>query len=69
MFFTAVDTAPTGHVQVHHRQVVEEDRRMLLTNELESIALPDGTTQTLDPAAPDTFANRYFHGPLSVGKR
>lgn len=37
-------------------KVVEEDRRMLLANELESITLPDGTTQTLGPAARDAFA-------------
>jgi hypothetical protein len=37
-------------------KVVEEDRRMLLANELESITLPDGTTQALGPAARDTFA-------------
>ena len=37
-------------------KVVEEDRRMLLANELESITLPDGTTQALGPAARDAFA-------------
>lgn len=37
-------------------KVVEEDRRMLLANELESITLPDGTTQVLGPAARDAFA-------------
>ena len=37
-------------------KVVEEDRRMLLANELESITFPDGTTQTLGPAARDAFA-------------
>ncbi|KAI0300723.1 hypothetical protein B0F90DRAFT_1722805 [Multifurca ochricompacta] len=36
-------------------KVVEEDRRLLLASELESITLPDGTTQTLGPAARDTF--------------
>ena len=29
---------------------------MLLINELESITLPDGTTQALGPAARDAFA-------------
>jgi Guanine nucleotide exchange factor in Golgi transport N-terminal/Dimerisation and cyclophilin-binding domain of Mon2 len=37
-------------------KVVEEDRRLLLANELESITLPDGNTQTLGPAARDAFA-------------
>ena len=37
-------------------KVVEEDRRMLLANELELITLPDGTTQALGPAARDAFA-------------
>ena len=37
-------------------KVVEEDRRMLLANELESITLPDGTKQALGPAARDAFA-------------
>ena len=37
-------------------KVTEEDRRMLLANELESITLPDGTTQPLGPAARDAFA-------------
>ena len=37
-------------------KVVEEDRRLLLANELESITLPDGTTKTLGPVARDTFA-------------
>ena len=37
-------------------KVVEEDRRLLHANELESITLPDGTTQTLGPATSDTFA-------------
>jgi hypothetical protein len=37
-------------------KVIEEDRRMLLANELESITLPDGTTQALGPAARDAFA-------------
>ena len=37
-------------------KVVEEDRRMLLANELESITLPNGTTQALGPAARDAFA-------------
>jgi len=37
-------------------KVVEEDRRLLLASELESITLPDGTTQSLGPAARDTFA-------------
>ena len=37
-------------------KVVEEDRRMLLANELESITLPDGATQALGPAARDAFA-------------
>jgi hypothetical protein len=30
-------------------KIVEEGRRMLLTNELESIALPGRMTQALDP--------------------
>jgi len=37
-------------------KVVEEDHRMLLANELESISLPDRTTQALGPAARDAFA-------------
>ena len=37
-------------------KVVEEDRRLLLASELESITLPDGTTQSLGPAARDAFA-------------
>ena len=37
-------------------KVVEEDRRLLLANELESITLPDGTTKTLGPVARGTFA-------------
>jgi hypothetical protein len=37
-------------------KVIEEDRRMLLANELESITLPDGATQALGPAARDAFA-------------
>jgi len=37
-------------------KIVEEDRRLLLTSELESITLPDGTTQSLGPAARDTFS-------------
>ena len=37
-------------------KVVEEDRRLLLANELESVTLPDGNTQTLGPAARDIFA-------------
>jgi hypothetical protein len=37
-------------------KVVEEDRRLLLANELESVTLPDGNTQTLGPAARDAFA-------------
>jgi hypothetical protein len=39
-------------------KVVEEGRRMLLANELESITLPDGTTEALGPAMPvrDAFA-------------
>ena len=37
-------------------KVVDEDRRLLHTNELEPITLPDGTTQTLGPAARDAFA-------------
>jgi hypothetical protein len=36
--------------------VVEEDRRMLLVNELESITLPDGTTPAFCPTARDAFA-------------
>ena len=35
---------------------LEEGRRMLLANELESITLPNGTTQALGPAARDAFA-------------
>jgi hypothetical protein len=30
-------------------KIIEEDRRMPLTNELESITLPDRLTQALDP--------------------
>jgi hypothetical protein len=37
-------------------KVVEEDRRMLLTNELQSITLPVWTTQALSSAACDAFA-------------
>jgi hypothetical protein len=37
-------------------KVVEEDRRLLLANELESITLPNGATQALGPAARDAFA-------------
>lgn len=37
-------------------KVVEEDRRMLFVNELESITLPDETTQALRPATCDAFA-------------
>ena len=37
-------------------KVVKEDRRMLLANELESIAPLDMTTQPLGPASRDTFA-------------
>jgi hypothetical protein len=36
-------------------KVVEEDRRMLLSNELESITLPNRLTQALGPAARDAF--------------
>jgi hypothetical protein len=36
-------------------KVVDEDRRMLLANELESITFPDGTPQALGPAARDAF--------------
>ena len=37
-------------------KIVEEDHRMLLANELESITLPNGTTQALAPAVHDAFA-------------
>jgi hypothetical protein len=37
-------------------KVVEEDRRMLLANELESTTLPDRTTQVLGPAAQEALA-------------
>jgi Guanine nucleotide exchange factor in Golgi transport N-terminal len=37
-------------------KVVEEDRHMLLANELESRTLPDGTTQALSPTARVAFA-------------
>ena len=37
-------------------KIVEEDHRMLLANELESITLPNGTTQALAPAVRDAFA-------------
>jgi hypothetical protein len=37
-------------------KIVEEDCRMLLANELRSMALQDRTTQALDPAARDAFA-------------
>ena len=36
-------------------KVVEEDRRLLHANELESFTLPDGTTQTLGPAKRGAF--------------
>ena len=36
-------------------KVVEEDRRLLHANELESITSPDGTTQTLGPAKRGAF--------------
>ena len=36
-------------------KVIEEDRRLLLASELESITLPDGTTRSLGPAARATF--------------
>jgi hypothetical protein len=37
-------------------EVVEEDRRMLLSNELESITLSNRLTQALGPATRDAFA-------------
>jgi hypothetical protein len=37
-------------------EVVEEDRHMLLSNELGSITLPNRLTQALGPAARDAFA-------------
>jgi hypothetical protein len=37
-------------------KVVEEGRRMLLANELESTTLPDRLTQALSPAARDALA-------------
>jgi hypothetical protein len=37
-------------------KIVEEDRRMLLANELQSMALQNRTTQALDRAARDAFA-------------
>jgi hypothetical protein len=37
-------------------KVVEEDRCMLLVNELQSITFPDGTTPALGRAARDAFA-------------
>jgi hypothetical protein len=44
-------------------KVVEEDRRMLL--ELESITLPDVTTQALCPPARDAFTG--FYGQFGQG--
>jgi hypothetical protein len=49
---------------VDNLKVVEEDRRMLLANELESITLPDWTKQALRSPAPDAFA--IFFETLSV---
>jgi hypothetical protein len=37
-------------------KVVEADRRMVLSNELELITLPNRLTQALGPAARDAFA-------------
>ena len=37
-------------------KIVEEDCRLLLASEPESITLPDGTTQSLGPAACKTFS-------------
>ena len=48
-------------------KVIEEDRRLLLTCELESITLPDGTTPSLGPAARNTFA--IFEGLCLLGNR
>jgi len=45
-------------------KVVEEDRRMLLANEPESITLPDWTTQAFGPAARRVC---HLRVPLSVG--
>jgi hypothetical protein len=45
-------------------KVVEEDRRILLANELESITLPDWTKQALRSPARDAFA--IFFETLSV---
>jgi hypothetical protein len=47
-------------------RVVEEDRRMLLANELGPITLPNGATKELGPTARDTFAI-FGEGPLSAG--
>ena len=46
-------------------KVVDEDRHMVLAGELESITLPDGTTQALRSRC--TRRLRYLRGPLSVG--
>ena len=48
-------------------KVVEEDRRMLLASELESIALPGGTTLSLGPAAHNVFA--IFEDLCLLGNR
>jgi hypothetical protein len=45
-------------------KVVEEDRRILLANELESITLPDWTKQALRSPARSAFA--IFFETLSV---
>jgi hypothetical protein len=50
-------------------KVVEEDRRMLLANELQSITLPDGVPQALSPAACDAFAIIQDLGLLGNGER
>ena len=46
-------------------KVVEEDRRILLANELESITLPDETTQAFCPATYDAFV--IFKGLSLLG--
>jgi hypothetical protein len=45
--------------------VVDEDCHVVLANELESISLPDGTTQALRSCRSRRL--RYLRGPLSVG--
>jgi hypothetical protein len=50
-------------------ETVEEDRRILLANEIESITLLDGRTQALCPATPDAFAIFEYLCLLGKGER